>query len=176
GHADFAPRNTVEVGLLAYLMERFGHVSYERVISGPGLKNVHDFLLSGGCVAERIKKRFEKEPPSVVITDEGERKGGDPACVEALNLFVSILGAEAGNLALKSHAVGGVFIGGGIAPSITKTLRGEVFMEAFLDKGRFREFLSKVPVSVLLNPEAALLGGVLFAAAMLPGNPSPPTR
>lgn len=169
GHADFAPKNPVEMGLFSYLMDRFGHVSYERVVSGPGLKNIYDFLTSAGRRSMRIEKRFRKEPPPSVITGEAKKAGGDAACREALEIFVSILGSEAGNLALKAFATGGVYIGGGIVPAITKTLKSRVFMEAFLGKGRFGGLLSRIPVKVVLNSEIALLGSANCAMHMVKG-------
>ncbi|MBI5599053.1 MAG: glucokinase [Deltaproteobacteria bacterium] len=169
GHADFAPQSRREIELLVYLMERFGHVSYERVVSGPGLKNIYDFVTRDGGVSQAIKKRFEREDPSFVITDEARKKKGDRACREALEIFVSVLGAESGNLALKSLATGGVFVAGGIAPAIADTLKKSLFIKAFRDKGRFMGLLSKIPVHVLLNPRCALSGAANHARGMATG-------
>ena len=166
GHSDFAPRNDVEIELLSYLSAMFGHVSYERIVSGPGLKNIYDFLTGKTGVPESIRERFEKEEPSFVIADEA-RKGADAVSIGALEIFTSILGAEAGNISLKALAEGGVFIGGGIVRAITETLKKGHFINAFLDKGRFRGLLSNIPVYVILREGAALLGAANYARAMV---------
>jgi glucokinase len=165
GHTDFAPREHIEIGLLEFLIKRYGHVSYERVLSGTGLKNIYDFLKESKGLEEspRIRERFEKEDPASVISDEAQ-KGGDETCRQALELFISIYGAEAGNLALKAMAVGGIYVGGGIAPKIIEQLKKGGFMGALIDKGRFKEFLSNIPVYVILNPRTALLGAAHHAA------------
>jgi glucokinase len=165
GHKDFAPRDSVEIGLLKFLIKRYGHVSYERVLSGTGLKNIYYFLKESKGLEEspRLKERFEKEDPASVISDEA-KKGGNETCRRALELFISIYGAEAGNFALQAMAVGGVYLGGGIAPKIIEPLKEGGFMEAFIDKGRFKEFLSNIPVYVILNPRTALLGAAHHAA------------
>ncbi|MBI5642770.1 MAG: glucokinase [Deltaproteobacteria bacterium] len=163
GHADFAPRNRTEIELLEYLIGKYGHVSYERVISGPGLVNIYNFVSGRKGEAERIKKRFEQEDASAVIAEEAEA-GTDGNCRDALNLFLSAYGAEAGNLALKSMSSGGLYIGGGIAPKLLKGLKSPVFMDAFRKKGRFEELLSRMPVRVILNPKTGLMGAALCAA------------
>jgi glucokinase len=165
GHTDFAPRDPIETGLLEFLIKRYGHVSYERVLSGTGLKNIYDFLKESKGLKESpgLNERFEKEDPASVISDEAE-KGGDETCREALESFISIYGAEAGNLALKAMAVGGVYVGGGIAPKIIKPLKKGGFMEAFTFKGRFKGFLTNIPVYVILNARTALLGAAHHAA------------
>jgi glucokinase len=166
GHADFAPRDAIETGLLEFLIKRYGHVSYERVLSGTGLKNVYDFLIEseGLPVSPRLTGRFQKEDPASVVSDEAKKEGGDETCRRALELFISIYGAEAGNLALKAMAVGGVYVGGGIAPKMIEPLKRGGFIKALIDKGRFKGFLSNVPVYVILNAETALLGAAHHAA------------
>ncbi|HHL40281.1 MAG TPA: glucokinase [Deltaproteobacteria bacterium] len=168
GHCDFAPRDETETELLAYLKGRFGHVSYERVVSGPGLKNIYDFLrtVEGLDEPEELARRLAGEDPPSVIADEAIR-GVHPICVEALRIFVSVYGAEAGNLALKSLATGGLYVGGGIAPRIIEALRNGPFIEAFTDKGRFRDVLSRIPVHVVMNPKTALLGAARYCSAGL---------
>jgi glucokinase len=165
GHSDFAPRNHLEMELLDYSMDRYRRVSYERMVSGPGLCHVYAFLRDTG--------KFE-EPPWLLE----ELRHGDPAqlisqlaiakkcplCVQALDLFVSLYGAEAGNLALKLMATGGVYLGGGIAPKIISKLREPGFMNAFTAKGRMRPLLQDIPVRVILNPKTALLGAAAHAA------------
>jgi glucokinase len=165
GHADFAPTNPREIELLRYLGARFGHVSYERVVSGPGLVNIYDFLKDSGYFVEPswLRERFAERDLAAVIA-EAALAGEVEICVKALDLFASIYGAEAGNLALKAKAVRGVYVGGGIAPKILKKLEDGSFMRAFTDKGRFSDFLSNIPVQVVLNEEAALLGAAHYTA------------
>ena len=164
GHADFAPRNGIEAELLFYLSAKYGHVSYDRVVSGPGIKEIYDFLTHGEKPPERIRKRFLVEDPSAVIADEAGEKGGDKTCLKALSLFVSIFGAEAGNMALRHLASGGVYLAGGIPPKILGALKRKEFLESFRDKGRFMGYLSVIPVYVVLNEMAALLGAAKFAS------------
>ena len=169
GHTDFAPRDEREVALLRFLMREFGHVSYERVLSGPGLLNVYRFLRERGPEAEPgwLAERLSTGDPSAVVS-EIALAGGDAVCVEALDLFVSIYGAEAGNLALKALAVGGVYIGGGIAPKIRSKLADGRFIAAFRDKGRLAGLMGSMPVHLALNSQAPLLGAARVARQMLP--------
>jgi glucokinase len=165
GHGDFAPTDETQIDLLRDLIKKFGHVSYERVVSGPGIKNIYDFLRDTCRLEEPdwLKQKMSAaDDPSVVISQEG-LAGSSAICVEALNLFVSVYGAEAGNLALRGKATGGVYIGGGIAPKILAKLNDGTFMRAFLDKGRYRELLSDMPVRVILNDQAALQGAAFYA-------------
>ncbi len=167
GHVDFAPRTDLEDGLLRFLRKEFGHASYERVLSGPGLHNIYRYLRSDGGPAEPawLHERLANGDPSAAIS-EVALLGEDPVCVQALDLFVSIYGAEAGNLALKSLAVGGVIIGGGIGPKIRPRLANGVFLEAFRGKGRFSSLLSSIPVRLALDPKAPLLGAARVAASL----------
>jgi glucokinase len=168
GHTDFAPRTDQEIDLLRYLRDRFGHVSYERILSGPGIQHVFDFLRDTtgrqptAPLAEQLAAGGD---PSVAITHAG-LAGEDPLCVETLTLFATLYGAEAGNLALKCVAVGGVFVGGGIAPKILPVLEGGAFLKGFVDKGRFRPLLEALPIQVALEPRAGLLGAAHYAAGM----------
>jgi len=159
GHADFAPRNETEIELLRYLLKQFDHVSFERVLSGPGLFNIYKFLRDTGRASESgsLAEELAKRDPSAVISTHA-LDGSSELCVQALNQFVSIYGAEAGNLALKGMATGGVFLGGGIAPKILPKLREPVFLEAFRAKGRVSKILQAIPVRVILNDKTALLG------------------
>ena len=168
GHADFAPRNNIEIELLTYLIARFGHVSYERVISGPGLVNIYQFLKDSRGYEEPswLSARLASDDDSAVIS-AAALAGEVEICVEALNIFASVYGAEAGNLVLRAKALGGVFVGGGIAPKILPKLQDGSFMAAFTDKGRYRDFAADIPVKVVLNPEAALLGAASYAAAQI---------
>jgi glucokinase len=167
GHADFAPRTEREIQLLTFLRREFGHVSYERVLSGPGLFNIYRFLrdTSGTPEPPWLKERFANGDRSAVVS-AAALAGEHPLCVEALELFISIYGAEAGNLALKAVAVGGVYIGGGIAPKIRARLLDGGFIGAFRDKGRFAPLMESIPVYLALNPRAPLLGAALVAAEM----------
>jgi len=167
GHTDFGPRNDLEIGLLKFLRGESGHVSYERVISGPGLFNIYRFLRSLGRSSEPawLRERIESGDPSAVVSEMG-LKGEHPLCVQALEMFVSIYGAEAGNLALKTLAVGGVVIGGGIGPKIRAKLASDTFREAFCDKGRFSGLMASIPVRLALEPDAPLLGAAKVAASL----------
>ena len=165
GHGDFAPTDETQIDLLRYLIKKFGHVSYERVASGPGIANIYDFFRDTGRLEEPDwlqQKIATAQDASVVISQEG-LAGSSAICAQTLDLFVSIYGAEAGNLALRGKSTGGVYIGGGIAPKILAKLKDGSFMRAFLDKGRYRNFLSSVPVRVILNDEAALQGAAFYA-------------
>lgn len=168
GHAEFGPRNDLEIDLLRFLRKEFGHVSYERVLSGPGLFNIYRFLRDTGVAPEPdwLGERLAGGDPSAVVS-EVALTGRDPLCARALDLFVSILGSEAGNLALKALAVGGVFVGGGIAPKISAKLAEGGFLAAFRDKGRCRDLMESIPVYLVLNPLAPLLGAAHVARALL---------
>ncbi len=169
GHADFAPRTDREVELLQYLQTRFGgHVSYERILSGPGLYNVTCFLRDTGRAKETAELRealAAAADPSPVISRRGLDRS-DALCSEALELFCSVYGAEAGNLALRFLAVGGVFLAGGIAPKILPALARGGFLEAYGDKGRLSSLVRSIPVRVCLDPKAALHGAARWAAGV----------
>lgn len=164
GHCSFAPENELEIKLLRYLKKQYDHVSFERVLSGPGLYHIYQFLIEEGLEKEMtsVKQAFETTAPPKVITEMGI-KNACPACARALLWFVSIYGAEAANLALKIFAVGGVFIGGGIAPKILNALKEGDFMKRFINKGRFTSLLLGIPVKVVLNENTALLGAATYA-------------
>jgi glucokinase len=167
GHADFAPGSDVEVGLLRYLGMAYGHVSWERVLSGPGLLDIYRFLREASQIPAPpwLAARLEREDPSAVVS-EVALAGTDPVCADALDLFVSAYGAEAGNLALKVLAVGGVFVAGGIAPRILPALTGGAFAAAFRGKGRLANLMEAIPVHVVLEPRAGLLGAARVAASL----------
>ncbi len=164
GHGDFAPRNELEMDLLRYLRARFGHVSYERIVSGPGLLNVFHFLRDSGRGTEPkwLADEMLHSDPAAVIS-KAALDGKCPLSEQALDLFVSIYGAEAGNLALKIMATGGVYLGGGIAPKIVPKLSGPLFMQAFVCKGRMQPLLETMPVKVITNDKTALLGAARCA-------------
>jgi glucokinase len=168
GHADFAPRNELEVELLRYLTSRFGHVSYERVVSGPGLVNVFHFLRDSGRGAEPPwLSQAMRDGDAAAAISSAAIEGRCALCEQALDLFVSVYGAEAGNLALKLMATGGVYVGGGIAPKILPKLTEARFLESFMSKGRMRPLLEGIPVHVITNDKTGLHGAARCAAAGL---------
>jgi glucokinase len=164
GHVSFSPTTEGEVELWRYLREKFGHVSVERVLSGPGLVNIYSWLRDSGRFEEPLwlKELMRQGDPAKAISENALRKE-QALCVESLRLYVSMLGNVAGNLALTSMAVGGVYLGGGIPPKILPALKQGSFMKAFMAKGRFAAFLSRVPVRVILNDKASLLGAAQAA-------------
>lgn len=165
GHADFAPRDDLEIELLKFLREKFGRVSVERVVSGQGLKNIYEFLRDVKKMDEPawLKDEILENGDAAAIVSKNGIAGKSEICELTLEIFVSAYGAAAGNLALKMLATGGVFLGGGIAPKILPKLQGENFIESFRAKGRMRDLLEKIPVRVVLNDKAALLGAAHFA-------------
>lgn len=164
GHADFAPRTDREVELLRMLREQYGRAEIEHVLSGPGLLNLYRFTHEGRT-CDAIRGRGEVDDPADV--SEAAMSGRCEACREALALFVAVYGAEAGNLGLRGMATAGVYVGGGIAPKILPALQDGRFIEAFHDKGVMAELAAKMPVTVILNPDAGLLGAAVYAQAML---------
>ena len=169
GHTSFAPGDDLEAELWIYLNKKFDHVSWERVVSGPGLASIYDFLKDTGRGLEPdwFREELDQGDRSGIISQAALDNRCDLAA-RALDFFVSLYGAEAGNLALKFMATGGVFVGGGIAPKIIDRLQGDRFMDGFLNKGRMGESLRTVPVRVILNDKAALLGAA-YRGAQLEG-------
>lgn len=165
GHCDFAPRNDLEAALLLHLKKQHDHVSYERVLSGPGLYTVYQFLRDTGRGEEVawVREQMTQRDPSVVI-GQAALEGRCAMCVQTVEMFISFYGAEAGNLALKILALGGVYLGGGIAPKILIKLREPAFLQAFQSKGRMRPLLESIPIRVVLNDLTALLGAARWAA------------
>lgn len=175
GHVDFAPRNDLEAAMLSWMFRQHDHVSYERFLSGPGLHNIYRFLIEYGCGQEPawLREAIAAGNPGAEISRAAMEKGVE-ICQTALDRFVSIYGAEAGNLALKMLATGGIFIGGGIAPKILEELKKPPFLEAFLTKGRMRPLLEGIPVKVIVNELTALHGAArvaLFGVRMRRGFP-----
>jgi len=168
GHADFAPSDDLQDALLDHLRQRFGHVSYERVLSGPGLVNIYEFLRDTGRGDEPagLAQQLQSENPAAVISHLA-LEGAVPLCVQALEIFVMIYGAEAGNVALKALATGGVYVAGGIAPKIRAKLADGAFMAAFRAKGRMAFLMDKLPVRVVLNEDTALSGAGQCAARLV---------
>ena len=159
GHVGFSPTTEAEIELWRYLRRKYGHVSVERVLSGPGLVNVYSWLRDSGRFEEPLwlKALMKEGDPAKAISENALRKR-QALCVESLRSYVSMLGSAAGNLALTSMAVGGIYLGGGIPPKILPALKKGAFLKAFKAKGRFSDFLSRIPVRVILNDKAALLG------------------
>ncbi len=172
GHVEFGPRNEMEMGLLQYLLRHYGHVSYERILSGPGLFHIYQFLRDVRRSSREpswLSKRLSLEDPPKVVTEVG-LSGRSRLCERALDMFISIYGAAAGNLVLHSMAVGGVYLGGGIAPKILPRLKSPAFVKAFKDKGRLSRILEDVPVRVILNERTAILGAARYAGLLMRGN------
>lgn len=168
GHTDFGPTNLLQIELLRYLMGKFGHVSYERVCSGMGIPNIYAYLKENGFapesaqMAEALRQASDATPIIVQKATSGECE----LSAATLNVFVSILGAEAGNLALKVMATGGVYLGGGIPPRILPKLTDGTFMAAFVNKGRFADILVQIPVRVILNEKTALFGAACYGLGL----------
>jgi glucokinase len=166
GHTDFGPRNELEIELLRFLLKRHKRVSYERIVSGPGLVALYDFVRARSPELESavVRDEIARSPGSVpsILSRHGIADD-DPLCKQALSLFVSAYGAEAGNLALKTASRGGVYIAGGIAPKILPTLLDGTFLASFREKGRLSPMLENMAVKVVLNPDAGLLGAASLA-------------
>lgn len=171
GHTDYAPRSTFEAGLLRYLQDKFwedsfGHISYERVCSGQGIKHIYDYLKESNGMPENpdvARRLVQADEPANKIISEAALSHSSELCMNTLTTFVSILGAECGNMALKTLAYGGVYLGGGIPPKIVEKLKDGSFIAAFLNKGRFASTLIKIPVYVILKEEPGLFGAACYA-------------
>lgn len=165
GHANFAPRTDLDVELLRYLRARLGEVSWENVLSGPGVVNIYEFLRDTGRGEEPawLKEDLGHADRAAVITQAG-LAGKSPICVQTLDMLVTYYGMEAGNLGLKLLATGGVYVGGGVAPKILPKLRDGTFVKAFIGQGRMKNLLAAMPVRVILNDKTALIGAARYAA------------
>jgi glucokinase len=165
GHTDFGPNNDTEMGLARFLLDRFGHAGYERICSGIGIPNIYDFFRERVGIPEspelalRLAEASDRTP--LIVQAALDESHPDPLSLAAMEVFVSVLGAEAGNLALKVLATGGIYLGGGIPPRILPLLRTNRFMEAFTNKGRFSEMISRIPVHIVLT-QAALIGAARY--------------
>jgi glucokinase len=170
GHADFGPNSPLEIDLLRYLHEKMGHVSYERICSGQGLPNVYAYLKETGYADEPVwlagQLNSADDPTPVIVSAALDTEKPCELCRATLGVFVSALGAEAGNLALKVMATGGVYLGGGIPPRMVPALEKGRFMESFTRKGRFSELVSRIPVHVILNPKIALIGAAFHGLGL----------
>jgi glucokinase len=160
GHTDFAPSGQMQLKLLIYLMDRFGHVSYERICSGIGLPNLYAFFKDNGICSEPdwLREQIAAAPDPAPVISQAALDDKAEIAVATLDLFVSILGSEAGNLALKVLATGGIYLGGGIPPRIMPFLKKAEFFHSVQNKGRFSSLLVNIPIHIILNPEAALIG------------------
>ncbi len=160
GHADFAPRNDLQMELLAYLQKRYGRISCERVLSGPGIRNIYDFLREAHKAEEpewlRTELSAAPDPPALISRTALEGKAA--ICDQTLSIFVSVFGAQTGNCALNFMSTGGIFIGGSIAAKIVPKMKDPVFMEAFLDKGRMETILKDMPVKIVANDDCGMIG------------------
>ncbi len=173
GHTDFAPTNKLEMEMLEYLLRRFTHVSYENVCSGIGLPNIYAFFKTMAKYEEpdwlSTQLAAAADPTPVIVTAALNKEAAPKICIETVKTFVSILGAEAGNLALKVLATGGVYIGGGIPPRILSFLEDPAFLKAFCNKGRFSGLLTNIPIHVITNTQVALLGAAYHGFDKLNG-------
>lgn len=170
GHADFAARTPEEWSLADFLRRRHGRVSYERILSGPGLANVYRWLVATGDTPEQpgVRDEIAAGDPAAVIAQHA-LAGTDAICTRALEMFVTVYGAEAGNLALSVVATGGIYVAGGIAPRVLPRIRGGGFLDAFRTKGRLSPMLHRIPVHVIVNDRVALLGAAAIAARLVQG-------
>ncbi|SDY39127.1 glucokinase [Allochromatium warmingii] len=166
GHSDFAPADDLEFALLSYLKSRFGRVSWERVVSGPGIVNLFDFLCFHHSVQppDWLQTALDRGGDPAAIIAQSAAEGNCPLCCDTLNLFMRLYGREAGNAALKHMALGGVYLGGGIALKNLACLRRGGFLEGFFDKGRMGSLMRRMPVRVILQPNTPLLGAARFMA------------
>lgn len=168
GHADYAPRNEDEIDLLRFLKQKYnGRISWERIVSGMGMTNIYEFLrdVRGMEVPRWLAEQIGSASDCNSVITENALNFKSEICVRTLDMFVSAYGAEAGNLALKILSVGGLYIGGGIAPRILEKLKDGTFMKAFTDKGRLSQLLINMPVRVILESRAAVLGAAAYAEA-----------
>ena len=164
GHSDFAPRNALEMELLAYLQRKYGRISYERLLSGPGIKNIYDFLRDAHKVDEPqwLKDQIGAAPDPPALISQLAQEGKAPLCDQTLSIFVSIYGAETGNCALNFLSTGGIFIGGSVAAKNVSKMKDPIFMESFLDKGRMVELLKEIPVTIVLNDDSGIIGAARY--------------
>jgi glucokinase len=168
GHCDFSPRNETDIKILRHLHQKYGHVSWERLVSGPGILDLYSFnrAESRDTEPQWLKDRMAQGDPSAVIT-ETALVGEDPVCMATLELFIRFLAIESAQLALKFKATGGIYIGGGILPKIIQGMKREVFYNNFVQSGRLNSLLEMIPVKVILNEKTALLGAAFYGAMTL---------
>src|ERR1700674_5339248 len=164
GHADFAPRNDLQMELLAYLQKKYGRISCERILSGPGIKNIYDFLRDAQKAEEpewlRTQMSTAPDPPALI--SQMALAGKAAICDQTLSIFVSVFGAQTGNCALNFMSTGGIFIGGSIAAKIVPKMKDPVFLESFLDKGRMETILRDMPVKIVANDDCGMIGAARY--------------
>ncbi len=164
GHGDFAPRNPTEMDLLAYLQKKYGRISCERILSGPGIKNIYDFLRDSKKADEpdSLREQMKHAPDPAALISQLAKDGKADICAQTMSLFASIYGAETGNCALKFMSTGGIFIGGSIAAKNVSWMQDPIFMQSFLDKGRMTPLLKDMPVKIVLNDDAGMMGAARY--------------
>jgi glucokinase len=164
GHSDFAPRDALQMELLAYLQKKHGRISYERLLSGPGIKNIYDFLRDAQKADEPqwLKDQIASSPDPPALISQLAAEGKAAICDQTLSIFVSIYGAETGNCALNFLSTGGIFIGGSVAAKNVSQMKGPIFMESFLDKGRMADLLKEIPVTIVLNDDTGMIGAARY--------------
>lgn len=164
GHADFAPRNDLEIELLGYLQKKYGRISYERILSGPGIRNIYDFLRDTHKAEEPdwLREQMDAAADGPALISQMALEGKAAICDRAMSIFVSVFGAETGNCALKFMSTAGVFIGGSIAAKNVSKMKEPGFMQAFLDKGRMEVLLKDMPVKVVVNDDCGMIGAARY--------------
>ena len=164
GHADFAPRNDLQMELLAYLQKKYGRISCERILSGPGIRNIYEFLRDAHKAEEPawLREQINAATDVPALISQLALEGKAAICDQTLTIFVSVFGAETGNCALRYMSAGGIFIGGSIAAKIVNRMKDPVFMQSFLDKGRMETLLSDMPVKIILNDDCGLIGAARY--------------
>ncbi|HEY7352326.1 MAG TPA: glucokinase [Terriglobales bacterium] len=164
GHADFAPKNDLEMELAQYLRKKYEHVSCERILSGPGIRNIYDFLRDTKKAEEPewLREKIGQAKDAPALISQMALEGKAAICEQTLSIFVSVYGSETGNCALNFMATGGAFIGGSIAAKIVAKMRDPIFTESFLGKGRMQHVLADMPVKIILNDDAGLIGAARF--------------
>jgi|ERR1700756_669801 glucokinase len=164
GHADFAPRNQLEIELLDYLHKKYGRVSCERILSGPGIKSIYDFLRDTGKAEEPgwLKKQMSEAHDAPALISHLAQQNKAPICEQTFSIFVTVYGAETGNCALTFMSTGGIFIGGSIAAKNVAKMKDPIFMQSFLDKGRMEPLLKDIPVKIVLNDDSGLIGAARY--------------
>ncbi len=164
GHSDFAPRNALEMELLAYLQKKYGRISYERLLSGPGIKNIYDFLRDARKAEEPqwLKDQVAAAKDAPALISQLAQEGKAAICDQTLTIFVSIYGAETGNCALNFLSTGGIFIGGSVAAKNVSKMKDPIFMESFLEKGRMVDLLKEIPVTIVLNDDSGIIGAARY--------------
>ncbi len=164
GHADFAPRNKLDMELLTYLQGKHGRVSCERILSGPGIKNIYDFLRDTNKSDEpkELREQMSQAPDPPALISKLAAEGKTPICDQTMSLFVTIYGAETGNCALHFMSTGGIFIGGSIAAKNINKMKDPAFMKSFLDKGRMTSLLKQMPVKIVLNDDSGIIGAARY--------------